>query len=497
MRIPLIGVYNSRFADSNASATSSGIVGIGVVGSMIVGNGDVPTDKDQRFINCYPITVKNPATRSARAYLIKRPGFQADITPSSGNVGNAVKVWVGNSNKIISAFGATNSTIYDSAVSLGAITGKCTSITETILSGTANLAITANNSRAWYFPAGGALTEITDSDFPGGAGRTVVGPFAHLGGFAFIMDSTGRIYNSDLNSISAWTANSFATANLSAGSGVGCFNYRNHIIAFKSRSYEVWFNNGNATGSPLSRREEACREIGLINANAITSLGDTFGFVGVTKGALAVYLMDGFTPNRVSTPEIEAQLTLIGASDIYVSSCKLMGRTFIVITGTALTYVYCVEEQLWHEWNSTTPLWHRMDGFVSGSSFINYAVSVQSTSGKVFVMNPANFVFQDNGSAYTAAFQTSLIDNNNNKRKTMHELRVIGDNAESSSTLSISFSDDDYQTFSAVRTVDLSENDPKLTRCGSFRRRSIKGSHSANLAMRLEAFDAEIEEHAH
>ena len=492
MRIPLIGVYNTRIGASNVSSAASGIVGIGVVGVMIVGN--IPTsDKDQRFVNCYPVTVKNPAARTATPYLLKRAGFQANMTPAAGSAGTGLRIWVGNSNKIISAFGTTNSTIYDSTTSLGAITGKCTGITETSLSGTANLAISANNNRAWYYPAAGALTEITDVDFPGQAGRTVVGTFAHLEGYGFIMDSIGRIYNSDINSLSAWSASAFATANVVPDSGIGCFEYRNHILAFGSRSMEIWYNAGNPSGSPLSRRDEATRQIGLINEHALAKIVDTLAFVGTSNlGALEVYLMDGFTPTRISTPEIEAQLTLMGASDIYVSAKKEAGRTLIAVSGPSTTYVYCVEEQLWHEWSSTTPLWQFMDGIASGSSYITYAVSALSTSGKVYATNPANYVFEDDAVAYTAMFQLSLFDGGTNDRKTMPWLRVVGDRASSASALSISFSDDDYATFSTARDVDLSEERPQLSNCGSFRRRSVKGSHSANMSMRLEALEVGI-----
>lgn len=492
-RIPLLGVYNSRIGAISASSASSGIVGIGIVGVMIVG-GTPSTDRDQRFINCYPLTVKNQVARTATPYLVKRAGFQASTTPSAGNAGTGLKVWVGNSNKIISAFGTTNSTIYDGTSSLGAITGKCTGITETILSGTANIAVSADNNRAWFYPAGGALTEITDGDFPGQAGRTVVGTFAHLEGYAFIMDSTGRIYNSDINSLSAWTANAFASTNVVPDSGIGCVEYRNHILAFGSRSMEVWYNAGNPSGSPLSRRDEATRLIGLINYHAITKIVDMLAFVGTSNlGALEVYLMDGFEPRRISTPEIESQLTLMGVNDVYVSAKKEAGRTFIVVSGPATTYVYCVEEQLWHEWSSQTPLWQFMDGIASGSSYVTYAVSALSTSGKVYSVNPAGFTYQDDGVAYTATFQLSQYDGGSSDRKIMPSLRVVGDRAGSTSTLSISFSDDDYATWSTVRTVDLSTERPELKKInGSFVRRAVKGTHSANLAMRLEALETDV-----
>lgn len=495
-RIPLIGVYNTRFAESGVSSASSGVVGIGVVGTMVVGRTNAASDKDQRFINCYPITVKNSVTNQATAYLIKRPGFQAHITPEAGSVGNAVYVWVGNSAKLITAFGGTNSGIYDSTTSLGSITGVCTGITETILSGTANLAFTSSDNTGWFYPAAGALTKISDADFPGNAGRTLAGTFAHMDGYAFVMDSTGRIYNSDLNSISGWTANSFITANLNPDGGVGCIKHRNHIIAFGTQSYEVFYNAGNAAGSPLARRDEASRTIGLINKDSLVALEDTVAFVGTAdRGGLAVYILDGFDTKRISTPEIESQLILTSLTNIKATANKIMGRTFIYVVCGSTTYVYCVEENLWHEVSSQTPLWNRMAGVASGSSYVTYAVSTSSTGGKVYILNPANFVFQDDGYTYTASFQTSLIDFGDTHKKTLEEVVVVGDTTTSTSTLSLSFSTDDYVTFGGTRTVDLSENRPRFTKGPTFRRLSIKGSHSSNTSMRLQSLDVRVRLH--
>jgi hypothetical protein len=169
-----------------------------------------------------------------------------------------------------------------------------------------------------------------------------------------------------------------------------------------------------------------------------------------------------------------------------------MGRTFLYVIAGTTTYGYCIEEKAWHEVSSQTALWHKQAGISSGGSFVTYAISTVSTAGKLYVVNPANFVFQDDSFAYTASFQTSLLDFGDEKRKTMMELEIVGDRTTAASTLSISFSDDDYQTFSTARTVDLSSSRRRITRCGTFRRRSIKISHSANTSMRLQAFDVSV-----
>ena len=68
----------------------------------------------------------------------------------------------------------------------------------------------------------------------------------------------------------------------------------------------------------------------------------------------------------------------------------------------------------------------------------------------------------------------------------------MGDFTSSSSTISISWSDDDYKTFSTARTVDPVGH-MFLRNLGSFRRRAHKISHTANEALRLEGMELEFD----
>lgn len=497
VRVPLASAYNTRFSEVSSLSSSSGVVGVGVVGSMIVGLSDRGSNKDQRYINCLPVTVPDEIAQTKRVYVVKRPGFVTNNTPASGSVGSAIHVWVGQGSgtSVISAFGATNSTIYNGTTSLGAITGKATGITETILSGTANLLISSNDSTAWYYPDGGALTKIADADFPGNAGKTVVGTFAHMDGYAFIMTADGLIYNSDLNSITAWTASNFLSANEYPDKGVGLIRHKNTIVAFGAESFEVYQNAGNAAGSPLSRVTGAAQLIGCVSADAIVNVKDTVYFAGSTKqGNISIYAYDGGKAVPVSAPEINSRLTLAGSANVTMTSASFYGRHFVVCQAYNTTFVYCIEERDWHEWSSTVPLWYKSDAVMSGSTMVCYFVSNVSTSGKVFVFNPASTTYQDNGSAFTATIQTSKLDFGTSNRKTWGRLTIIGDQTTSTSDLSVTWSDDDYQNYATVRTVDLSASRPNLTRCGSSRRRSWLLSHFANTSMRLEALENEVEE---
>jgi len=489
-RLPFVGSYNTRPGTTVLTA-SSGFVGIGIVGLMIVGATGTGSAKDHRLLNCLQITEVDPVGGSKRLYVVDRPGWAVNSTPAAV-IGNAIMVWLGQGagTKVMSCFGTTNSTLYDGTTGKGAITGLARDISETRVSNTATLTIASDDSTGWYYQDGGSATKITDVDFPGNASRTTVGGFAHLNGYPFIMDSTTRVYNGDQNSVTAWTADSYLTANSIPDVGVGVVTHgRDTVVAFCKEHLEVFRIADNPIGSPLSRVEGSSQLVGSASFDAITKFRDTIYFVGTTKtGTISLYAYNGGPVTSISPPVINTALAVAGPSNIYLSRAGFFGRNFIIIVASTSTFVYCIEEQSWHEWTGQV-LWHKCDGVRAGSSIVNYAISKTSTSGKVFVMNPSNIVYTDNGVAYTSSIQTAKWDAGTMKRKFLPQLDLVGD--QSDTTMNITFFDDDYQTPSTTRSVSLNSTRPRITRGGSFKRRAFVFSHTAS-GVRLEGVDVEF-----
>lgn len=502
IRVPLVGTeYSRTLSAASGSSTSSGIVGVGIVGLMVVG-ALVASVKDQRLVNAIPEKIINPFTGAETFYLSKRPGFATLNTPASGNPGSAIYVWSGKSpgTAVISAFGATNSTIYNGTSSIGSTTGKVVSIDETLVGTTPNLVFVTDNNSAYYYPDGGALTQITDVDFPGNvAGETITGRFVFLDGYGFIMTQSGKIYNSDLNSLSAWSASSYISANMSPDVGIGLARYKDQIVAFSKSSIEFFQDVGNPTGSPLQRTSQGYIAIGCISNNAYVQLDDTVAWLGSTdQSAIGLYMLEGLQAKRFSTPTIEALLANTNPANLYVNAIKLVGKTIVLIadTSTYRTYAYAVEDNMWHEWSGPSMLWQHTHGISAGIKYV-YAVSEQTTSGKVYLINPTSFTFQDDSQNYTFLAQTSKMDLGNQKRKFYNRIRLVGDQQTSTTTVTIAWSDDDYQNFTAGRTVDMSGADCSLPSCGSSRRRAFTVSYAGANPLRLEALEFDISQGYH
>lgn len=500
VRLPLVGGYNHRLiVDNGASYAASGIIGLGVVGSMIIGASSTSANKDRRYVNAVPDKTIDPYTKEEHVYLYKRPGVATHTTPASGSKATALRVWTGqgSGDKVMSAFGDTNSTIYDGTTSKGTITGIARDITETTVGSTATIVIPVSNSKAYYYQDGGAITEITDTDYPGNAGKSTTGTFVHLDGYSFILTTDGLIYNSDLNSITAWSATSYISAGMYPDLGVGLARYKNSIVAFGKETIEFFENVGNATGSPLRRMNDKFIRLGCIGQESICQFEDNVAFVASSDiGNASVYIIDDYRPKRISTNTIDTQILARGSTTVYVTSAKLYGKTFIyVIIGTN-TFVYCIEDDTWHEWSGQVIRWHKFAANTSATPVV-YSISRDSTAGKVYKMNHVTPVFTDDGDSYTFTVQTNKFDAGTEKRKFLSRLTVVGDVGSASSSLNILWSDDDYGTWSTARTVNLTSNRKYLANCGSFRRRAFRLTNSDNVPIRIEALELEFKEGMH
>ena len=561
-RVPVAGSRNNRVSASNILNAVSGYVGLGIVGSMIVGNAGGGTTKDQRFINCFSETITDPVTGKPEVYCVKRPGFATSITTGASAIGNALLIWSGQGSgtKVISAFGATNSTIYDSTTSLGAITGKATGITETVISSNPSLLISSSDNTAWTTSSAavtGAVTftgdthtnttvdnissttglvvgqlltgtgfaaatriasidsptaitlntattatnagvtitrtvlgKILDADFPGNATFTLAGTFAHLDGYACIMDTLGRLWASDLNTNTAWTANSFGSNNSYPDVGVGCVRHRNFIMCFGTESVE-FFHNSGLTPFPFARVQSMTQRVGSVGADAIAQIADTTFWCGSSpQGGLSVFQYDGGI-GRISTPEVDQILILAGASNITLTTARFYGRSFVIVKASSTTLVYCIEEKQWSEWSSSAAPWYKIVGVSLGGTMVNYSISKVLTTGIVYTMTPAIVVFQDAGVTYTATMQLDSNDLGTTNRKFWESLRIVADIQSAASPIEISYSDDDYVTTTVWGNLDLSNNLPVARRLGSSRRRAWILNHSANTAMRIRMLEGE------
>ena len=100
--------------------------------------------------------------------------------------------------------------------------------------------------------------------------------------------------------------------------------------------------------------------------------------------------------------------------------------------------------------------------------------------------------YQDNGATpFNVYIRTGLFDAGTKRMKFWGRLDVVGDQTASLPT--ISYTDDDYQTYSTPRAVDMSTVRPALFRNGASRRRAWVYQQQDNLPMRVQYLEQQFE----
>ncbi len=107
------------------------------------------------------------------------------------------------------------------------------------------------------------------------------------------------------------------------------------------------------------------------------------------------------------------------------------------------------------------------------------------------IYNPLPSLYQDNGVPIDVSIRTDKFDGGNTDTKFISKIEVVSD--KNTATASIRYSDNDYQTWSGYRPVDLSISHSKVTRCGSMIRRSFELKHCDNSPIRFEAIDLDVD----
>lgn len=471
VKIPLVSPLNTRKIPTASTSGSSGTVGYGIVGAMIVGSTSAISTKDHRLLNVIPEVSKLGDSRIV--YLTPRPGFAAHSTPSAGNLGSAVHIWAGGSGAIISAFGATNSTIYSSTSSLGSTTGKVVEITETVRSGTNCLVFMCDNSNLYYYPAAGALTEVTDAEY---TPLTVVQNVIHKDSYTFVLTTTGTIVHSAGGDVASWagsggSATDTILASMNTDAATALSETGQFIVAFGTESVEWFYNTGNTVGSVLS---SARRELGIgcVGARCWTTIRDTLYWIGTSDaGGSGIYRMKGVDWEKFSVPEIDSIMDISGTAAIALQSCQIYGQPLLILRVGIRTWIINVENRIASEWSGAVPLWDRLAGASTGSSLPLYSISATSTSGKVYVVNPTSFAWTDDGNDYPCLIQTMRSDHGTLNRKRFLRAQIAGDTWPSG-TLSLSSTDDDYGSWTTHRDVDMTAKKKDARRLGIGRERA-------------------------
>lgn len=324
-----------------------------------------------------------------------------------------------------------------------------------------------NGVKGYNYDAGAGLVEITDVDFP----SSFVKGWAYLNGTTYVMTPSANIQGDDINDPTSWDPLNTILAQIEPDRGMATAKQLVYVVAFKQWTTEIFYDAGNATGSPLGRVEGAKVNWGCISADSIQEIDAALIWLGRTRyGAPEIVLLDNLKAQPISTEPVERLLHSIDMSSVFSWQLSLSGHRFYVITFklSNLTLVYDMDEQMWSQWTDA-------DGnylpIVASCVDSNLNTILQHESnGRLYRISEAYST--DAGEEITVDIVTPNFDGGTYRRKNMKVLKLVTDQ-KAGSVMQVRVNDEDYapNAWTNFRSIDLSQPNPQLTDCGTFVRR--------------------------
>ncbi|MGH7744180.1 MAG: hypothetical protein ACREQ5_05085 [Candidatus Dormibacteria bacterium] len=425
---------------------------------------------DSRLLNGYLEKI------GADVYAYKRPGYSS-ITALSGN-GLGLKNWQGD---IYSIFGTT---LYKNGISVGTVNGSSPYTFNSNL-GTTNHLFLKNLTHAYQYDTGGGLVAIA-----GGYPAVTIPGSAFLDGTVYVMQANAAILGSDINDLTTWGALNTIIAQMEPDSGVFISKQIAYVVAMKQWTTEVFFDAGNPTGSPLQSAQGAQVTYGCRAAGSVQTVEGALAWISSTRtGSIGVVWMEGVKAELVSTAPIERLLQQADFTTVWSWNMKIAGHIFYGVTlkNSNLTLVYDRTTNTWFRWTDTNGnYWPFVD---STYDSLQQVLIQHETNGNIYKVEATTFL--DAGQSIPFDLYTPNFDGGNHLKKTLVRMDFLADQA-STGTLSVRVSDDDYQTWTNFRTVDLGTKRPNLRDCGTFRKRAFHFHYTSNTPLRLKSVDMNI-----
>lgn len=311
--------------------------------------------------------------------------------------------------------------------------------------------------------------------------------FVELDGVAYVMGTTGIIYGSAINDATTWPALDFVQADYWLGQGRGIVRHLNYIVALYNRGTVLYWDANaapNGQGIALNPVLSSAFTMGCASGATIQELADVTYWLAFNKEyGPSVQSLQGLQMVSISTPYVEKILQTANLAATYATSLRIAGHSFYVLTLAipGITLAYDVGTQQWAEWTSIVG--GNVNVFVGKFSANNGFTQLSQDSSTGMVMQFSDSVYTDATGPLPVTCVTPNYDWGTLNWKRFGYMNQIANTVNT--TVSVSYTDDDYQSFSTPRTIDLSTVRKQLRNCGSSRRRAWMLQHTDNTPLRV------------
>lgn len=448
---------------------------------------------DSRMVNFY--AEKDP--QYGEYDLYRRPGLEVlELLDGFTDFGRGISYWnpvFGTEYLMQVRSTGSASNLYLNTTDLGSVADGAVYDFSPVQSSTPGLFLKSGPNG--YVTDGATITQITDAAWQS-FDQDLMPGVASLNGRLYVLAAPNRVYGAlNLNDGLNWSSLNLILANASPDYGTYIVRHLQYILVMKSLSTEVFQDVGNASGSPLAAVQGISIPFGCVAPKSVIRINDSTFWVATSRNSAQegsfrqVVMMSDLVPQVVSSPRVDRILAsyqaVTGGYPLLIAGHKFYCVELYTGSGY-LTLAYDVTEGLWSEWIFPTSL--------LGAAGGPYGYVLQQTSGKPLSISTGLYydVVDSDEIAITSEVYTSNMDFGADRVKYLGALLFTGDQTKGTQ-LQVRRSDDDFQTWSNFRTVNLGEKKPKLVDEGSFYRRAYHIRFNQTGPMRLRSLGLQME----
>ncbi len=465
---------------------------------------DVSDTKDTQAVNVVWDIIEDP--NGTYAVAIKREG----LTPValSINVPSAiygVYFWQFDLGRIV-IVGAFGALMFDAETGLQISSGPPNTFADALIgftefqydTGQVDLIITDGN-KIVRLGVTGIVTEMLDVDIPRPHNPYPV----YLDGYLFLSDDKS-IANSNLNDPNTWVASNFISVDAYPDDLLAIARHGVYIVAFGGQSIQYYYDAANPTGTPLALYSASAPQIGF--QGGLVTLGETLLFTGNERnGNPGVYILRGLKLETLTIPSVARRLDKFTKDATSFRTGHLISchghmlytwTDYSTVTVQELTSVYAVDlgNKLWvklkYQDRDTFPL-RSTTLVLNRNTYRTFAAMTEQTSR---LLQFSDTIYADVEANFDVQFTTKNWDFDTQRTKFGSKLMVNTDQTTVPSSLYVSWTDNDYQSWSPERPIDLSNNYKQLFSMGMFRKRAFRFRYRDNQPMRFVSAELDYQQ---
>lgn len=456
-------------------------------------------DKDARYVNCLVEQIKDKDSGQNDAAIIKRYGTTLNLATNIGLYGayRGMYYWekfhkllwvLGNNIFVWDINNAIGTTVQLTDAAFTSTSGRV-GFTEFLYDDGTTKLVFSDGSKIATIDSSNVLVFSADPDLP----TPHIPDPVFLDGYLFLLkEGTQDVYNSDLDDPLSWISGDFISAEMAPDDVVRMERISNYLVVFGANSIEYFWDAANASGSPLARNDTFFKQIGY--NFGLSKVGNKLYFVGnQTESGKDLFVIEDSKISPMGNLQIKKFLhkNILDVTDQYGHIVSWNGHTLYSLQANGRTFMIDLMTEHITQWKykNTNSFPIVGTGFAQSlGSGINRCFMYLKDTNEIVEFSDTQYA--DNGVNYTMEMVTSLMDFGTLNSKVMGRVALYADRVAAGIT--ISFTDNDYQSFYGTQTVNLDQENPDIVRLGRFRRRALKLTNSSNNPIRIFGLETDI-----